>query len=86
MGSAMARRLIDGKHDVGVYNRSPDKLKPLTDAGAKPLDSIKAAATYGEAVFTMLADDAALLEVVTQAGRPAAIAAQRRHPYLRRHA
>ena len=44
MGSAMARRLVDGKHDVGVYNRSADKLKPLTDAGAKPLDSIKAAA------------------------------------------
>ena len=68
MGSAMARRLIDGKHDVGVYNRSLDKLKPLTDAGAKPLDSIKAAATYGDAVFTMLADDAALLEVVTKPG------------------
>jgi 3-hydroxyisobutyrate dehydrogenase-like beta-hydroxyacid dehydrogenase len=68
MGSAMARRLIDGKHDVGVYNRSADKLKPLTDAGAKALDSIKAAATYGDAVFTMLADDAALLEVVTKPG------------------
>jgi hypothetical protein len=66
MGSAMARRLIDGKHDVGVYNRSPDKLKPLTDAGAKALDSIQAAANYGEAVFTMLADDAALMEVVTK--------------------
>ncbi len=68
MGSAMTRRLLDGKHDVGVYNRSPEKLKPLTDAGAKPLDSIKAAATYGEAVFTMLADDAALLDVVTKLG------------------
>ncbi len=68
MGSAMARRLVDAKHDVGVYNRSADKLKPLTDAGAKPLDSIKAAANYGEAVFTMLADDAALLEVVTKPG------------------
>ncbi|HEX4041299.1 MAG TPA: NAD(P)-dependent oxidoreductase [Xanthobacteraceae bacterium] len=68
MGSAMARRLIDGKHDVGVYNRSPDKLKPLTDAGAKALDSIQAAANYGEAVFTMLADDAALMDVVTKPG------------------
>jgi 3-hydroxyisobutyrate dehydrogenase-like beta-hydroxyacid dehydrogenase len=68
MGSAMARRLIDGKHDVGAYNRSPDKMKPLTDAGAKALDSIKAAANYGEAVFTMLADDAALMEVVTKPG------------------
>jgi 3-hydroxyisobutyrate dehydrogenase-like beta-hydroxyacid dehydrogenase len=68
MGTAMARRLIDGQHDVGAYNRSPEKLKPLTDAGAKPLDSIKAAANYGEAVFTMLADDAAVTEVVCQPG------------------
>ncbi|HUI14135.1 MAG TPA: NAD(P)-dependent oxidoreductase [Xanthobacteraceae bacterium] len=68
MGSAMARRLIDGKHDVGVYNRSPEKLKPLTEAGAKALDSIKAAANYGAAVFTMLADDAALTEVVSKEG------------------
>ncbi len=68
MGSAMARRLVDAKHDVGVYNRSAGKLKPLTDAGAKALDSIKAAADYGAAVFTMLADDAALLEVMTKSG------------------
>jgi 3-hydroxyisobutyrate dehydrogenase-like beta-hydroxyacid dehydrogenase len=66
MGHAMARRLIDGGHEVGVFNRSADKLKPLTDAGAKPMASIKAAANFGEAVFTMLADDAALLEVVTK--------------------
>ncbi|MGB7076666.1 MAG: NAD(P)-dependent oxidoreductase [Xanthobacteraceae bacterium] len=68
MGTAMVRRLIDGKHDVGVYNRSTEKLKPLADAGAKPLDSIKSAATYGEAVFTMLADDAAVTDVVCQSG------------------
>jgi 3-hydroxyisobutyrate dehydrogenase-like beta-hydroxyacid dehydrogenase len=68
MGSAMARRLVDGKHDVGVYNRSAEKLKPLTEHGAKALPSIKAAATYGEAVFTMLADDAAVMDVVGQPG------------------
>ena len=68
MGSAMARRLLDGGHDVGAYNRTAEKLKPLTDAGAKHLDSIKAAATYGEAVFTMLADDAAVTGVVGEAG------------------
>ena len=68
MGGAMARRLIDGGHDVGVYNRSADKLKPLLDLGAKQLGSIKAAASYGEAVFTMLADDAAMTEVVTRSG------------------
>jgi hypothetical protein len=30
---------------------------------AQPLDSIVAAANYGEAVFTMLADEAAVMEV-----------------------
>jgi len=68
MGHAMARRLLDGGHDVGVYNRSADKMKPLTDGGAKPMASIKAAANFGEAVFTMLADDAAVLEVVNKSG------------------
>ena len=68
MGHAMAQRLIDGGHDVGVYNRSADKLKPLTDAGAKAMASIKAAANFGDAVFTMLADDAAVMEVVNKSG------------------
>jgi len=68
MGQAMARRLLDGGHDVGIYNRTADKIKALTELGAKPLTSIAAAAAYGEAVFTMLADDAAVLDVVGQAG------------------
>jgi len=68
MGQVMARRLIEAGHDVGVYNRTPDKMKPLTDHGAKPMASIKAAATFGEAVFTMLTDDAAVMEVVARPG------------------
>src|SRR6516162_4663211 len=68
MGQAMARRLLDGGHDLGVYNRTAEKLKPLVGNGAKPLDSIKAAATYGEAVFTMLADDAAVTDVASKPG------------------
>jgi 3-hydroxyisobutyrate dehydrogenase-like beta-hydroxyacid dehydrogenase len=68
MGQAMAQRLVEGGHDVGVYNRTADKLKPLTDLGAKSLNSIKVAAIYGEAVFTMLADDAAVMDVVTKPG------------------
>jgi len=68
MGQAMARRLIDGGHDIGAYNRTAARGKPLIDAGAKPLESIRAAANYGDAVFTMLADDAAVLDVVSQPG------------------
>ena len=68
MGAAMAGRLLDGGHELGLYNRTPDKIKALTDRGAKPLTSIHAAANYGEAVFTMLADDTAVLDVVGQQG------------------
>jgi 3-hydroxyisobutyrate dehydrogenase-like beta-hydroxyacid dehydrogenase len=68
MGNALTERLIDGGHEVGVYNRTAEKMKPLVERGAKSMASIKAAATFGEAVFTMLTDDAAVLEVVTHAG------------------
>ena len=38
MGQAMARRLLDGGHDLGVYNRTAEKLKPLIGLGAKALE------------------------------------------------
>jgi 3-hydroxyisobutyrate dehydrogenase-like beta-hydroxyacid dehydrogenase len=68
MGAAMTRRLIEGGHEVGVYNRTREKLKDLIALGAKPQDTIAAAANFGEAVFTMLADDAAVMDVVNQPG------------------
>ena len=68
MGSAMARRLLDAKHEVAVYNRTPGKTQALASAGARAVTSIKDAAAFGNAVFTMLADDAALRDVVNQAG------------------
>jgi 3-hydroxyisobutyrate dehydrogenase-like beta-hydroxyacid dehydrogenase len=68
MGQAMVLRLLGAKHDVGVFNRTPTKAKHLVDAGARLLGSIKDAGQYGSAVFTMLADDAALDEVAFQDG------------------
>jgi 3-hydroxyisobutyrate dehydrogenase-like beta-hydroxyacid dehydrogenase len=68
MGQAMARRILDAGHDLAVYNRSPDKTRALAAAGAKVMDSIEQAVRYGEAVFTMLADDAALEDVARQNG------------------
>jgi 3-hydroxyisobutyrate dehydrogenase-like beta-hydroxyacid dehydrogenase len=68
MGSAMARRLCEAGHDVAVYNRTPEKARALVEAGAKVVGSIAEAAHHGEAVFTMLADDAALEEVAGQNG------------------
>jgi 3-hydroxyisobutyrate dehydrogenase-like beta-hydroxyacid dehydrogenase len=68
MGQAMSRRLLDAGHEIAVYNRTPDKTKALIEAGAKPAGSIAEAAAFGEAVFTMLTDDAALESVAQQQG------------------
>ena len=68
MGGAMVRRLLEAKHDVGVYNRTPEKVKPLADAGAKIASSIADAARFGDVIYTMLADDSALEDVVSRQG------------------
>jgi 3-hydroxyisobutyrate dehydrogenase-like beta-hydroxyacid dehydrogenase len=68
MGQAMARRLLDGGHELAVYNRTPDKVRALGDAGAKIVGSIAEAVSFGDAVFTMLADDAALEDVAWRQG------------------
>ncbi len=68
MGQAMVRRLLDARHEVGVYNRTAAKAKPLADAGAKIVGSIADAARHGEVTYSMLADDAALEDVVFQDG------------------
>ena len=86
MGQAMAIVSSRPGMSVAVYNRTPEKIKALGDAGAKTVGSIADVARYGDAVFTMLADDAALKDVVERERRPCAGAAERRHPHLRRHA
>jgi 3-hydroxyisobutyrate dehydrogenase-like beta-hydroxyacid dehydrogenase len=68
MGQVMVRRLLDAKHEVGVYNRTAEKARPLADAGAKILPAMADAARHGDAVFSMLADDAALEDVALQSG------------------
>jgi 3-hydroxyisobutyrate dehydrogenase-like beta-hydroxyacid dehydrogenase len=68
MGQAMVRRMLEAKHEIGVYNRTAGKAKPLADAGAKILPSVAEAARFGEVAYTMLADDAALEDVVFRQG------------------
>jgi 3-hydroxyisobutyrate dehydrogenase-like beta-hydroxyacid dehydrogenase len=60
----MAARLVAAGHDLTVWNRSPEKAKPLMDLGARLADTPAAAAADVEAAITMLADPAALEEVV----------------------
>jgi 3-hydroxyisobutyrate dehydrogenase-like beta-hydroxyacid dehydrogenase len=60
MGAAIAANLLRAHHEVVVWNRSADKARPLTEAGAQLAATPHAAATGREVVITMLADDAAL--------------------------
>ena len=59
MGQGMASRLLAAKHDVTVWNRSSDKAAALVSSGATLAGTPAAAAREADAIFTMLADDAA---------------------------
>jgi 3-hydroxyisobutyrate dehydrogenase-like beta-hydroxyacid dehydrogenase len=63
MGSGMAANLLKAGHDVTVYNRTASKAKALLQQGAQSAAQV-ADACHGDAVITMLADDAALESVV----------------------
>src|SRR5689334_7890228 len=56
MGAAVAARLMEVGHTVTVWNRTPDKTKPLADAGAKRADTPEDLAEHSDAVITMLTD------------------------------
>jgi 3-hydroxyisobutyrate dehydrogenase-like beta-hydroxyacid dehydrogenase len=66
MGTAMVQNMLKAGHTVRVWNRSRERAQPLVAAGAKVVDSV-AEAFAGDAVFSMLADDAALRAVVDAA-------------------
>jgi len=56
MGAAMAARLMEVGHELTVWNRSPDKTKPLTDAGAAAAATPSELAGRVEAIITILTD------------------------------
>ena len=59
MGSGMADCLLDAGNEVSVWNRSPDKAEPLVAKGARLAASPADAAANADAIFSMVADDAA---------------------------
>ena len=63
MGSRLARRLLEAKHPVAGYNRTPGKARALEAAGLKLAATPRAAAEGAVAVFSMVTDDAALRAV-----------------------
>jgi len=65
----MAARLLQAGYTLGVYNRTTDKAAPLGRLGASLFGSPAALARSADMVFSMLADDVAVEQVLLgQAG------------------
>src|ERR1700756_4451783 len=67
MGTAIAERLIDAGHSVGVWNRSEGKAAALVQRGAAEITSVHDA-WAADVCITMLADSAAFTEVALGKG------------------
>lgn len=63
MGSAIARRLLSLNHQVTVWNRTPERARPLMDGGAAWANSPEGLARVADLIITMLIDEQALDEV-----------------------
>jgi 3-hydroxyisobutyrate dehydrogenase len=64
MGFQLALRLLNAGHDLAVYNRTRAKAEPLTEHGAKVVDS-PAALAGRDVVFIMVAADQDLEQVIS---------------------
>ena len=64
MGSRIASRLMDAGYPLGIYNRTRDKTRALAERGARVYDSPREMAADADTVFSMLADDAAVEQVM----------------------
>lgn len=68
MGHPMALNLLKAGFHLRVYNRSPEKAGPLVKQGAQAVRDPSEAVEPGGIVITMLANDAAVEEVVRSKG------------------
>ena len=67
MGMPMCLNLLAHHVELGIYNRTAEKAKPLTEKGAILLRSEEALAQWADAVIIMVSDDAAVRGVVEKA-------------------
>jgi len=63
MGAGMAANLLRAGHRVTVFNRTASRARPLVEQGARVATRVRDACG-GDAVITMLADDAGVEAVV----------------------
>lgn len=64
MGTPMAKNLLKNGANLSVYNRTKERAEPLIKSGASYLESPKDAFKESTIVFSMVANDNALMEIV----------------------
>ena len=64
MGSPMAVHLSEAGHEVVGYNRTPEKTKPLVDAGGRAARSVAEAVQDAEVVAVMVPDSPDVQDVL----------------------
>ena len=68
MGSGMASRILDGGHDLLVFDAVAAQTTPLVNAGARAAASVADVCAGREVVVTMLVEDATVIDVALSAG------------------
>ncbi len=68
MGKGMARRILEGGHDLAVFDVARAPVEELAAAGARGAASIADVCAGREVVITMLVEDAAVLDVASRPG------------------
>ena len=63
MGSRMAANLINAGHELTVWNRSPERARPLAEAGAKAAPTPRAAVEGVDFAISMVRDSDASRDV-----------------------
>jgi 2-hydroxy-3-oxopropionate reductase len=65
MGGPMAANLVKAGFDVVGYNRSPDKVKALVDAGGRGVENVPDAVRDADVIITMVPDSPDVEAVTT---------------------
>src|SRR5437762_12487700 len=64
MGAPMCGHLIASRYPVTVFNRTPERARPLLERGAAQAESPRAVAQHADVVFTMVGFPDDVREVV----------------------
>jgi 3-hydroxyisobutyrate dehydrogenase len=71
LGLPVARNLARAGYDVSAWNRTREKVDPLSDDGVRVADTVADAVSDADVVITLLADGPAVEEVMDEGARAA---------------